>query len=106
MREVSGKVLGIYHRASERYNVPLEAIFEGLEVSTRSEPERFSWDTFCTLCERLGSQNLGRVRLDCVGELLFDVPRLRRICDAIRTWSQARACCTGPSSTGRGPQCS
>ena len=90
MREVSGKVLGIYHRASERYNVPLEAIFEGLEVSTRSEPERFSWDTFCTLCERLGSQNLGRVRLDCVGELLFDVPRLRRICDAIQLVASPR----------------
>jgi len=90
MKEVSGNVLGIFHRAAERYAVSLDAIFTGLDVSPDEEPERFGWETFCTLCERLGSLCTGRAPLDRVGELLFEVPGHQRIREVIQLVASPR----------------
>ena len=84
MNEVSGKVLGLFYRAADRYGVSLSLLFEGLPVVPGSEPDRIDWDTLCTLCERLEAACAGQATLDQVSELLFSVPRLQRTVRAVQ----------------------
>ncbi len=90
MNEVSGKVLGLHLRAAERFGLSSGRLFEGLPLTPASKPDRFDWDTLCALHERLAELCEGRATLDKVGELLFDVPTMQRLCAAVQLIASPR----------------
>ncbi|MFO0646998.1 MAG: ATP-binding protein [Polyangiales bacterium] len=84
MKEVSGKLLGLFARAAEHIGFDQHPLFEGLPFQAGDDPERIDWDTFCTLNERLQAVCEPHASLDEVGELLFEVPRMKRVCAAVQ----------------------
>jgi signal transduction histidine kinase/CheY-like chemotaxis protein len=90
MTEVSGKVLGVYRQAAQRIGVPWDVLFEGLNLPRDADPDRFGWETFCVLTERLGALCPADFPLDRVGELLFAVPALQRACRVIHLFASPR----------------
>ncbi len=84
MKEVSGKLLGLFARAAEHVGFDQRTLFEGLPLRAGEDPDRVDWDAFCTLNERLRAVCGARVTLDELGELLFEVPRMKRVCAAVQ----------------------
>jgi signal transduction histidine kinase/CheY-like chemotaxis protein len=83
MNEVSGKILGLFRRASVELDVPLEDLFSGTRLRPDAEVDRFDWEVFCTLSERLaelaGRDGVPAIeRLADVGTYVFDVDEMQR----------------------------
>ncbi len=83
MNEVSGKILGLFRRAASDFGLPVAELFSGTSLDPAVEVERFGWDDFCTLSERLselaGSDGAPAIeRLSEVGTYIFDVAEMQR----------------------------
>ncbi|MFO0758427.1 MAG: ATP-binding protein [Byssovorax sp.] len=83
MNEVSGKILGLFRRAALEHGVTTAELFGGTSLDPDAEVDRFSWDDFCVLAERL-SELAGASgapafdRLTEVGTYAFDVAEMQR----------------------------
>jgi signal transduction histidine kinase/DNA-binding NarL/FixJ family response regulator len=82
VNEVSGKILGLFRRAAADFGLPVAELFSGTSLDPGAEVDRFGWDDFCTLAERLaelaGSEGHPALeRLSEVGTYVFDVAEMQ-----------------------------
>jgi signal transduction histidine kinase/DNA-binding NarL/FixJ family response regulator len=83
MNEVSGKVLGMFRHAALEFGISTADLFSGTPIAPEAEVDRFDWDVFCTLSERLaelaGTHGAPAIeRLAEVGAYVYDVPEMKR----------------------------
>jgi signal transduction histidine kinase/CheY-like chemotaxis protein len=90
MNEVVGRALGLYINAAERYKLPVDKLFDGLSIDAQRAPDRFDWETFRQINQRLGAFCEGRVTLESLGELLFEVPQMMRVLAAVQLVASPR----------------
>ena len=94
MDEVSGKVVGLYKVAAQKYGFPADHLLKGLPLDPEKLPERIDWELFCTLNERLQAMAGGAAELEALGSAIIIVdtmnvtPRAGFIPDMNMWWPQ------------------
>jgi signal transduction histidine kinase len=96
MNEVSGKTLGLFRRAAVEFGVSLDDLFAATGLDPSRDVERFDWEVFCSLCERLGELTADDAvrqeeRLATVGSYIFEVVEMRRAWSIVQWIASPRA---------------
>ncbi len=104
MNEVSGKIVGLFRRAAVELRVSEEELFAGLPLG--AAVDRFDWEVFCTLAERLaelaGGGAPAEARLTEVGTYVFDVAEMQKAWSIVK-WVASPAAVYWASHVWGGP---
>ncbi|HGG56320.1 MAG TPA: hypothetical protein ENK31_00815, partial [Nannocystis exedens] len=93
MKDVSGKILGIFRKIGEQTESDLDGIFAGTTSPPQpgDDPDYISWDEFCRLCRNARAACGSDHRLADMGTYVIDLPAVGRFVQIVRLFASPRA---------------
>ncbi len=93
MKEVSGKILGIFRKIGEQTGTDLDEMFAGTASPRQpgDDPDYITWDEFCQLCRNARAACGTNHRLADMGTYVIDLPEVSRFVQIVRLFASPRA---------------
>lgn len=93
MKEVSGKILGIFRKIGEQTDTDLDEMFAGTTSPQQpgDDPDFITWDDFCQLCRNARIACGSDHRLADMGAYVIDLPAVGRFVQIVRLFASPKA---------------